>query len=102
MTTSTKINRISALDFTKGALVLFMVLYHWLNYFVATEVDIYRYLRFITPSFIFITGFLISNVLLLKHPIGDLRFPRRLIQRGLKLTGLFILLYVTIKLILSD
>src|SRR6184192_3526731 len=56
--------RNSALDFTKGMLVLLMVLYHWLNYFVASEGDFYRYLRFVTPSFIFITGFLISNVYL--------------------------------------
>src|SRR5690349_11729639 len=49
-----------ALDFTKGVLVLLMVLYHWINYFVTREGDLYRYLRFITPSFIFITGFLIA------------------------------------------
>ena len=44
-----------ALDFTKGALVLIMVLYHWLNYFYGPRGDVYRYLRFLTPSFIFIT-----------------------------------------------
>src|SRR5207302_5956026 len=52
--TASKTHRLPALDFTKGALVLFMVLYHWLNYFVSTEGDFYRYLRFLTPSFIFI------------------------------------------------
>ena len=56
--------RISALDFTKGALVLVMVLYHWLNYFVGPQGDFYRYLSFLPPSFICITGFLISHVYL--------------------------------------
>lgn len=50
------VGRIPALDFTKGALVLTMVLYHWLNYFVGVTGYYYRYLHFLTPSFIFITG----------------------------------------------
>ncbi|MFZ0825992.1 MAG: acyltransferase family protein [Verrucomicrobiia bacterium] len=86
--------RNQALDFTKGVLVLFMVLYHWINYFVSTEGYFYRYLRFITPSFIFITGFLITQVYLAKYDRGDLRVPKRLLQRGLKLLALFTLLNV--------
>ena len=85
--------RVPALDFTKGALVLIMVLYHWLNYFIGQpEVDIYRYLRFLTPSFIFITGFLISSVYLQKYGAANSRVPKRLAQRGLKILGIFILL----------
>ncbi len=94
--------RIGALDFTKGALVLFMVLYHWLNYFVAPQGDIYRYLRFLTPSFIFITGFLISNVYLRRYQVTDRRLPMRLIRRGLKLLGVFVCLNVGISLLLAD
>jgi len=45
-----KSHRIPAFDFTKGTLVLFMVLYHWLNYFYGPQGDIYKYLRFLTPS----------------------------------------------------
>ena len=56
-------------------LVLFMVLYHWLNYFVTPFGDMYKYLRFLTPSFIFITGFLISNVYLERYDIADRRVP---------------------------
>jgi uncharacterized membrane protein len=85
-------NRIVALDFTKGALVLFMVLYHWLNYFHGLHGSIYRYLRFLPSSFIFITGFLISNAYLAKYDLGDPRLPKRLFLRGLKILGLFILL----------
>ncbi len=94
--------RIAALDFTKGALVLFMVLYHWLNYFVAPQGDFYRYLRFLTPSFIFITGFLISNIYLRKYGVADRRLPRRLILRGLKLLGVFVCLNVGIGLLFAD
>jgi uncharacterized membrane protein len=83
MTTSSKANRILALDFTKGALVLIMVLYHWINYFNGPSDN--RYLRFLTPSFIFITGFLISNVYLTKYGILDPQLPKRLIQRGVKI-----------------
>lgn len=82
-------SRIQALDFTKGALVLIMVLYHWLNYFVGPNLD-YRYLRFLTPSFIFISGFLIAQVYLSKCNRADLTAPRRLFTRGVKLLLIFI------------
>jgi hypothetical protein len=91
--------RITELDFTKGALVLIMVLYHWLNYFYAPQDS--RYLRFLTPSFIFITGFLISSVYSSKYGTSDPRLPRRLTYRGLKLLALFLLLNVVITLILG-
>src|SRR5258705_8503947 len=96
MATASKSHRIPALDFTKGALVLFMVLYHWLNYFIAPQGDFYRYIRFVTPSFIFVAGFLISNVYFSKYDIFDLKLPARLMQRGLKILGVFILLNVAI------
>jgi hypothetical protein len=79
--------RIAALDFTKGALVLFMVLYHWLNYFARPELD-YRYLRFLPPSFIFITGFLISH-LYLSGPAVDMSVSKRLLTRAVKLVMVF-------------
>jgi hypothetical protein len=71
-----------------------MVLYHWLNYFYGSHDN--RYLRFLTPSFIFITGFLISNVYLSKYGITDQRLPQRLVHRGLKILAIFILLNVFI------
>jgi peptidoglycan/LPS O-acetylase OafA/YrhL len=84
--------RSPALDFTKGTLVLFMVLYHWINYFIGIQWPYYRYLRFLTPSFIFITGFMISNVYLSKYDVGDARLVKRLFTRGLKLIAIFIVL----------
>jgi len=102
MATSTTTGRVPAIDFTKGALVLFMVLYHWLNYFIATQGDFYRYLRFVTPSFIFVTGFLVSNVYLSKYDISDSRLPTRLMQRSLKILGVFIFLNVIIGLLFHE
>jgi peptidoglycan/LPS O-acetylase OafA/YrhL len=80
-----KPKRIAALDFTKGVLVLIMVLYHWLNYFVTGHDVIYKYLRFLPISFTFITGFLISHVYLSKYEKSSTQIPRRLVVRGLKL-----------------
>lgn len=92
MASSPKAQRISGLDFTKGALVLIMVLYHWINYFIGPQWEYYRYLRFLTPSFIFITGFMISNIYLSKYDAADTRLSKRLITRGLKLLAIFIVL----------
>jgi peptidoglycan/LPS O-acetylase OafA/YrhL len=86
--------RISALDFTKGALVLIMVFYHWINYFIGPDWAYYQYLRFLTPSFIFITGFMVSNVYLAKYDPADPRLWRRLFTRGLKLLAIFLVLNV--------
>jgi peptidoglycan/LPS O-acetylase OafA/YrhL len=87
-----KAERIPALDFTKGALVLIMVLFHWVNYFVGPQWGYYRYLGFLTSSFIFITGFMISNVYLSKYAAADPRLSKRLFTRGLKLLAIFVVL----------
>lgn len=86
--------RDEALDAVRGVLVLVMVVYHWFNYFVEIEWDIYRYLRFVTPSFIFITGFLIPRVYVARHGAVSWRISRRLTERGLKLLLLFAALNV--------
>ena len=88
----TRVPRDAAIDFTKGALVLFMVLYHWLNYFVGPQGHFYNYLRFLTPSFIFISGFMISRIHLGRYENNGLRLAKRLTVRGLKLLALVFLL----------
>jgi len=90
MAATNKAKRIPALDYVKGALVLIMVLYHWINYFQGPHDN--RYLRFLTPSFICITGFLISHVYFSRYGIKDPGLPKRLAERGLKLFGVFVLL----------
>lgn len=88
-----------ALDFTKGALVLLMVFYHWVNYFIGPQWEYYQYLRFLTSSFIFISGFLISSAYLSKYSPADPRLPKRLFTRGLKLLAIFVVLNVARTLI---
>jgi peptidoglycan/LPS O-acetylase OafA/YrhL len=94
--------RIPAFDFTKGALVLFMVLYHWLNYFVGLQGEYYNYLHFLTPSFIFITGFLISHVHFGKYGTGSARLSARLLIRGLKILALFVSMNLLIAIFLRN
>jgi len=78
-----------ALDAVKGALVLLMVLYHWLNYFVGLGWPGYPFLRFLTPSFLFLTGFIVGRVYLVKYAGSPWQLARRSWQRGLKLLALF-------------
>jgi hypothetical protein len=99
--TNSNANRNEAIDFTKGALVLFMVLYHWLVYFRGPFGLIFRYLRFLPPSFIFITGFLISNAYLAKYKITDPRLPKRVAIRGLKVMGVFLFLNLLISFLFT-
>jgi peptidoglycan/LPS O-acetylase OafA/YrhL len=94
MSTASPTSRLAALDIVKGVLVLLMVLYHWLNYFVGVQGEYYRYLRFLTPSFIFIAGFLVSHLYLRKYQPGDARMHGRLLLRGVKLLLIFTLLNV--------
>lgn len=95
-------HRIPAFDFTKGTLVLFMVVWHWLNYFYGTQGDIYKYLRFLTPSFIFITGFLISYVHFSKYGAGSSTLSKRLFLRGVKLLGVFVTLNLLVSLLVPE
>jgi peptidoglycan/LPS O-acetylase OafA/YrhL len=95
-----KPSRIAALDFTKGVLVLIMVLYHWMNYFTVADGSMYKYLRFLPTSFIFITGFLISHLYLSKCEAPGLQVPRRLLIRGFKLLGIVFCLNMALTLAL--
>jgi peptidoglycan/LPS O-acetylase OafA/YrhL len=97
----TVLSRNTAIDFTKGALVLFMVLYHWLNYFFGPQGQYYDYLRFLTPSFIFITGFMISQIQLRRYENSGRSLSKRLFVRGLKLLAVFLVLNVLVYATLS-
>lgn len=93
--------RLSSLDFVKGVLVVLMILYHWLNYFVYAP-TVFKYLRFLTPSFIFITGFLITHVYLSRYSVDDSRLPRRLMTRGAKILAVFVVLNVGRSLLIGN
>jgi hypothetical protein len=94
--------RDSALDFTKGLLVLCMITYHTLNYFLRDHGGpLLKYLRFLPPSFIMITGFILTAVYLAKYRTDDLRLYLRLMARGFKLLGIFLLLNLVATLLMS-
>lgn len=88
-----KPGRIEALDLAKGMLVVFMVVYHSLNYSTDYRLP-FRYLSFLPPSFILVSGFLLSHVYLARRGVVDAALSRRLLARGAKLLLLFTLLNV--------
>ena len=81
--------RIEGLDCTKGALILAMVAYHAINYSSFRPLA-YRFLAFLPPSFILITGFLVGQVYATKYDLGTWRPYLRLVVRGLKLLAIFV------------
>jgi len=83
------IGRIDALDFTKGILVVFMVIYHSLN---SHGIFPYRYLPFVSLGFIMISGFFITNIYFPKYGL-DIRGARsRFVVRSIKLLLIFTIL----------
>ena len=82
---------------TKGVLVMAMVIYHSFNY--STDLTLgFKYLPFLPPSFILITGFLISRLYFTPEVFGDRRVYGRLFFRGFRLLLLFTLLNVLTQL----
>ena len=62
-----KKERVAALDWLKGALVVFMVIYHSLNYSGDYTAAAFRLMAFLPPSFILITGLLLTNSYLSRY-----------------------------------
>jgi hypothetical protein len=85
--------RVDAIDFIKGALVGFMVVYHTLNY-SAWRAAPGLYMAFLPPSFILITGFLLTSIYAHKYRLDGREIGRRLLIRGLRLILLFAVLNV--------
>jgi peptidoglycan/LPS O-acetylase OafA/YrhL len=78
--------RVEAIDFTKGILVFFMVIYHSLN---AYGIFPYRYLPFVSLGFIMISGFLITRIYFPRYDQGMNRARSRLAVRAMKLVLIF-------------
>lgn len=89
-----KTGRLWELDFTKGFLIFVMVVYHWWSIFVSPFGEIFVYLRFLTPSFICISGFIVSGVYFSKYGADRGAMARRLLVRGWKLLAVFAALNV--------
>jgi hypothetical protein len=85
--------RIDALDWTKGALIICMVVYHAINY-SAFRAMAFRFLGFLPPSFILISGFLVGQVYAGKYDLGTWKPYARLAIRGMKVIAIFTALNV--------
>jgi hypothetical protein len=94
-------DRIKALDFTKGILVLFMIFYHGMNYLGHVSWP-HHYLKFLPPSFIFITGFIITHISLCKYNNASEKLTARLLSRSGKILLLFTALNLCSLIIISN
>jgi len=93
-------DRIGAVDFSKGMLVLFMVVYHSLNCLGHESLPHY-YLLFVPPSFILITGFIVTHVYVPRYGTATREIVSRLTLRSVKLVTLFTLMNVGAGLVFS-
>jgi hypothetical protein len=84
-------SRDAALDFLKGFLVEIMVIYHIFNYYFEIRPPILLYIDFVTGSFVFISGYLVSSVYKSKYQKDLRKIFFRLFSRGGKLLLLFLL-----------
>ena len=85
--------RIDALDWTKGALIVLMVIYHAINYSAFPSLA-FQLLAFLPLSFLLITGFLVGQVYAAKYDLKTWRPYTRLAIRGSKLFLLFAFLNI--------
>jgi hypothetical protein len=91
------LGRDTALDIVKGLSVVVMVLYHNVEYFPDSPLNL-KYLSFVSGAFIFLAGFVVTNIYFQKY---DARqswslICRRLVERGLKLIVLAVALNLVI------
>lgn len=92
--------RLEFLDLTKGFLVALMVIYHSLNYTNQYQLS-FRFLSFLPPSFILITGFLIAHVYYPRFHAGESGLTLKLLLRSLRLVLLFLVLNVAAQFVRS-
>jgi peptidoglycan/LPS O-acetylase OafA/YrhL len=90
--------RAHALDTVKGVLVLVMVGYHALSITTTADAEVFRFIRFISGSFIFISGFVIARFMAERYAQEPAAMSRRLVWRGLKIVALFTALNLAIAL----
>lgn len=93
---STQAERDLALDLVKGVLVVVMVAYHAMNIFSTAGPDEYAYVRFVSGSFILMSGYIVAKFCEGRFEEDWFGTSRILIFRGLKLIILFIFLNLLI------
>src|SRR5215831_3468688 len=85
-------HRDSAFDSVKGMLVLFMVVYHVMSITATAGVEGYRYIRFVSGSFIFMSGFIVSRFFAGPFERDPGKTSRGLVNRGVKVLLMFTVL----------
>src|ERR1035437_5508628 len=85
--------RIQEIDFTKGILIISMVIYHTLN---SHRVFPHQFMAFLPASFIMITGFIITQIYFPKYGLDIKGLRTRLAVRSLKLLLIFTVLNLVI------
>jgi hypothetical protein len=95
-TTAPPSARDASFDAVKGLLVLLMVAYHVLSITTTAGVEGFRYLRFVSGSFIFLSGFVVVRFMWERFSRAPLETGIRLIGRGLKVLLIFTALNLAI------
>ena len=93
--------RNQALDFTKGFLVIAMVVYHTMSYFLVDRTEYYFYVNYIAGSFLFISGLICGTIYLEKYLNDPQYVYKRLSRRSFKLIALFLSVNIIIHSILK-
>lgn len=89
-------HRDSTFDAVKGGLVLLMVVYHVMSISSTAGTEAYRYIRFISGSFILVSGFILSRFVAPQLASQPGAVSLKLAIRGVKLLLLFSVLNVAI------
>jgi Acyltransferase family len=90
-------SRDDAYDWVKGFLVAAMVVYHAMNVVTTASEAAYGYVRFVSGSFIFVTGLLLSRHVSAGFDRDPMGTTGKLVLRGLKLVLLFTALNIAIQ-----
>lgn len=88
--------RVPSVDAVKGLLVLTMVLYHVLSIASMGGVETFRYIRFVSGSFIFLAGYVISCFVAQRFVRERSAVTWQLASRGFKVLALFTALNLAI------
>lgn len=89
-------SRDTAFDAVKGVLVVLMVVYHVLSIASTAGEEAFRYIRFVSGSFIFISGFVVTRFMFARFAAAPAEVARRLIWRGAKVLLIFTVLNLAI------
>jgi hypothetical protein len=96
--TVVRVPRDLTLDLVKGMLVIIMVVYHTMNIFSTAGPEEYAYVRFISGSFVLLSGYIVARFNEAQFKASRWVTSRRLVARGFKLLVLFTALNLLINM----